>query len=128
MPLGGQQRGQPIGKSVEADGLKEVENHQHQRPPSVGRLPDLGEACGAEFFRNGRRWRRQPAAEAGLNPGLEVRNDALRSIDLAVSCEPARRFRQAFAQPPDSKGAAATDQHNPPPACNAIGVDRNQQI
>ena len=98
-----QQRRHPVGETIEAEGLAEVEHHEHHDQRQIGRLEQVAEAdrrggacAGARLrigFGRAGQDRRQASSLARI---LRA------SLGSAVACQPERAFRHDTAAAPRS--------------------------
>ena len=120
-----QQRRHPIGKAVEAEGLAEIEHHEHHDQRKIGRLEQVAET---DHRRCGR--------SAALGYGFRFPARAGRSLErahdghclraAAMARQPERALRQVQPQDPDHHARGGADQDHPAPAVEAHGRQRHQ--
>src|ERR1700682_3849128 len=128
MPLGGEQRRQPVGEAIESDGLAEVEDDQHHGARAVRRLPEVGERPLTADLDDTDLWRSERTPEFGFDIRLERSENSFRRFEVAPLGQPSWRFRQPPAEPPDRNRASAADQHEPAPPGDTQGIDGYEQI
>ena len=123
-----QQRRHPIGKTIEAEGLAEIEHHEQHDQRQVGRLEQLGKTAlspraPAHVLRRASPWR------AGAGAATEA--SSVRRILTASSVLPWRASQSGLSgtysrstQITMLRGGA--DQHHPAPAIDPVGRQRHQ--